>query len=126
MKRIGKWMLSVLVMTLVSVICLLVLSVLTYMYKWQADKALMGITVTYILAGFIGGYVQHFLKNKACDREEYSIGQKMLDGIGVGGIFLFFMILISIFVVQNPFVISSRFLMIGMLLIGSACLGRLL
>ena len=126
MKRVLKWMFAVLLMVVVAMICLLISSGFTYIYKWQADKAMVGITVTYILTGFVGGYVQRFFKNEARGRDVYSIGQKMLDGICVGAIFLSFMILISVFVVQNPFVISSRFLMIGMLLIGSACLGRIL
>ncbi len=121
MRRVGKWILAVFIMAVVSVICLLVTSVFAYIYKWQADKALVGITLTYILTGLVGGFVQRFFKG-----EVYSMGQKMLDGICVASIFLFFMILISVFVMQNPFVISSRFLMIGMLLTGSACLGRLL
>ena len=126
MIRVGKWMIAVVVMAVVAMICLLITSGFTYIYKWQADKALVGITVTYILTGFVGGFVQRFLKKEAGSSGVYSIGQKMLDGICVGGIFLFCMILVSVFVIQNPFVISSHFLMIGMLLIGSTCLGRIL
>ena len=39
-----------------SMVSLAVVSVLTYWFKWQADKAMIGIVVTYILTGVAGGF----------------------------------------------------------------------
>jgi len=121
MKKIRVFLFALIIMVVVSAICLCGVSVLAYRYKWQADKALIGITLTYILAGFIGG-----LSQKIMNKEQKSIGRKMLDGIVLSTIFMGGLIVLSIYIVQNPFEISSRFLMIWMLLMGSTCLGRIL
>lgn len=121
MRKIRNSIFTMILMFLVSVICLMTISVLSYIYKWQADKALVGITITYIVAGFTGGAVQRIL-----NKEKKGIGRKMLEGIMISSIFMGMLLLLSIFVVQNSFAISSRFLMIWMILIGSTCIGRIL
>ncbi len=121
MKTIRNLIITIIIMTLISLLSLFIVSVLSYMYKWQADKALIGITITYIVTGFIGGVSQ-----KIIIKEQKSISRKMLDGILTGGIFVGILWIASIFIVQSPLCFSTRFIMIGMLLIGSTCLGRIL
>lgn len=121
MKKIRNLILSIIIMLMVSMVSIVVLSILSYLYKWQADKALVGITITYILAGLIGGMAQKIL-----NKEQKGIGQKMLDGILTGLIFVGVLWIVSIFITQNPFLFTTRFLMILMLVIGSTCLGRIL
>ena len=121
MRKIGNFVITLMVMILVSLLCVCVVGILSYIYKWQADKALVGITITYILAGFTGGITQ-----KVLDKEKRGIGQKMLEGILTGSIFIGGILLASVFVIESPFLFSSRFLMILMLVIGSTCLGRIL
>ena len=121
MKNIRDLCITLIMMFLVSMICLIFVTVLSYNYKWQADKALVGITVTYILAGFSGGLIQRFL-----DKRERSIGQKMLGGILLASFFIGILCVVSFVLGIGPMYISSRFLMILMLLIGSTCLGRIL
>lgn len=108
-------------MMIVSIICLLGVSTFTYTYKWQADKALIGITVTYIITGFFGGLVMR-IQNK----DEKSMGRKMLEAIFLSVVFMLLLVVLSAFVMHIPFEFSSRFLMIFMLLTGSSCLGRIL
>ena len=123
MRKIGKIVITFIVMTLVSLLCLCIVGILSYIYKWQADKALIGITCTYILAAFAGGITQKIL-NK--NEKGKSIGQKMLNGILTGLIFVAVLLIASGFIVQTPFLFSVRFFMILMLIIGSTCLGRIL
>ena len=121
MRKIINIIVTLLVMVVVSLICLLVVSAFSYFYKWQADKALVGITITYILAGFVGGFAY-----KLMDRKEKNIGKKMLEAILISSIFVGVILGVSTIVLQQPLVISSRFLSIYMLLAGSACMGRIL
>lgn len=125
---------SVIIMSLVSLFALLVLSVLTYVFKWKAPQAMIGITFTYILSGFaggvgIGGNICRRLKKgnlKASETENISVGKKMVEAIFAASVFVGILILLSLLVVQNGFSLSGRFLMIWMLVTGSACLGRIL
>lgn len=121
MKKIKNQFITLIIMTLISLISLLAVSTLTFIYKWQADKALIGITLTYILTGFCGGL---FLKWK--NKGQLSMGRKMLEAFFISAIFMAILVIVSISVLGNPFAVSSRFLIICMLLIGSTCLGRIL
>lgn len=121
MRKIRNLIIIIIIMSCISILSLGILSVLSYIYKWQADKALVGITFTYILAGFVGG-----LGQKIINREEKTMGRKMLGGILLSTLFMAILVIASIFLIQNPFMLSSRFLMIWMVLMGSTCLGRIL
>lgn len=56
MCKIKKYIVALMIMLFTALMALLMLSVLTYMFKWQADKAMIGIIVTYILTGVAGGF----------------------------------------------------------------------
>lgn len=126
MRKIRGFVIAMVIMVLVSVVSLFIVSVFSYLYKWQADKALIGITVTYILAGYFGGLSLKLQNRKNGVNGQRSMGKKMLEAIFLGTIFMLFLILLSVFVLQNPFLISGRMLMIWMILVGSACLGGIL
>lgn len=121
MRRIGNFIIIIMIMFLIAAISLLFVSAISYLYKWHADKALIGITVTYILAGFGGGLVQ-----KKMSRESKRMGKKMLEGILLGTIFIGIILLIAVLILENPFAVSSRFFMLWMLVAGSCCLGHIL
>ncbi len=121
MRKLRNYIITILIMAIVSLLCLVILSIFTYNYKWQADKALIGITYTYILTGLVGG-----LSQKILCKESKSMGRKMLEGMIFSSLFMGGLVVLSIFQAGNPFEISSRFLMIWMLLMGSTCLGRIL
>ena len=116
-----KKLLSVLVlMSGFSIVLLLGLSVLTYIFKWKADIALVGITFCYIAVGFFGGKV------KAIWSYEISVGRKIIDGLFIGTLYMLGLLAVSTFLIGNEFVVESRFFMIWMLIMGSATLGRIL
>lgn len=52
-----RYVIAIGMMLLTSIITLLVVTTFTYLFKWQADKAMVGIIVTYVLAGVAGGIV---------------------------------------------------------------------
>ena len=121
MKRIWKQIvIPIAIMILTALILLLLVSLLSYIYKWQADKALVGITITYIVAGFAGGIA----KKKLSD--ETDITKRLIEGIVLGSLFMLLLIGSSILFTENSFAVSGRFVMIWMLLVGSSCLGRIL
>ena len=120
-KKVINLAVAIITMFFVSAISLFAVIILSYIYKWQADKALVGITITYILAGFAGGITQRIL-----EKREKSLGRKMLEGILLSILFMLLLLSLSFFVIQDPFILSSRFLMIFMLLAGSTSLGRIL
>lgn len=121
MKKLGNVILTVVVMMAVSCISLAVISILANINEWKSDKALLGIIVTYIIAGFAGGFLQ-----KIRNLKQEGMGKKIMESIMAASVFMFVLALASVFVIQTPFRISQRFFMIWMLLIGSACLGRIL
>jgi len=120
MQKIRGYVITVMIMCFISIIVLLGLSVLTYIFKWQADAALIGITLVYIVSGFAGGRVRKRFS------DETNIGKKLLEGLFLGTLFMFVLSILSVIIMRNEFDISSRFLMIWMLLAGSAALGRIL
>lgn len=121
MRKIRNLIITIIIMSIVSILCLLGVSAFSYTYKWKADKALMGITLTYILTGFAGGVVQ-----KIINKEPMKMGRKMIEGILISSFFMGILLGVSVIVFQQPYQITSRFLMIWMLLVGSTCLGRIL
>ena len=120
MRIITKWIVPLFVMTVVSMLMLIGVSMLAYIYKWYADKALLGITLTYIIAGFVGGRVLKRLS------EVKDMNKKLLESILLGVLEMALLVVLSLLVTENEFGISSRFLMIWILITGSASLGRIL
>lgn len=120
MRMMKQVFISLLVMSLLSVLLLIGLSVLTYIFKWQADTALVGITIIYIVVGFVGGVLQK--------RFSYveNMGRKLVEAILLGTLFMAILVLASFLMVDVSFAFSTRFLMIWMLIVGSASLGRIL
>lgn len=120
MQVIKKYIIPIVIMSVVSIFMLLAVSVLAYIYKWQADKALIGITGTYILAGLAGGLG---LRRASLTKD---MSKKLLEGILLGSSFMVLLLLASVFVTDISPEISGRFLLIWMLITGSASLGRIL
>lgn len=126
MRKIRSFAIAIIVMMLVSLIALLVVSVFTYLFKWQADKVMVGIIVTYILAGFAGGFCMKCLEKKQYGNEKIGLGKRAVGAFVLSNIFLLLLLGVSIFVIHSPFEFSERFLMIWSLLISSTFLGRIL
>lgn len=110
MNKIKKYMIVLSIMIVVSVISLLVLSILTYLFKWQADKAMIGIIITYILAGVVGG---------VCIKTE----RRVRAAMGVGTLFVAILVLCSSIGLQIPFEFSGRLILIWLLIISSSFIG---
>lgn len=135
MSGIGKIIRSIIIMGITSCISLLVVSLLTYWLHWQADTAMLGITVTYILSGFLGGCSlrwKHLLKKKqnmekvGVLTEISNLTGKLQEAILVGTLFMGILLLLSVLYIGSDFSVSTRLLTVWLLLIGSASLGRVL
>lgn len=113
MGKIRSFIISIIVMVLSTTLSLFVVSMFTYFLKWQSDKAMVGIIVTYIIAGFAGGF---------CLSRGGKIGiqRKMIEAWLLGTIFMFLLLLFSYFIFQIPFELSSRFLLIWLLIVCSS------
>lgn len=127
MYRIKKYSIAIGAMIGMTLVSLLIVSTLTYLFKWQADKAMIGIIVTYILVGLAGGFVFKRVRKKQ-NAEERRVGvlQKALEVFSLSSVFMLLMIVLSTFVLQNPLEISGRLLMIWGLMTSSCFLGRIL
>lgn len=127
MYRIKKYSIAIGAMIGMTLVSLLIVSTLTYLFKWQADKAMIGIIVTYILVGFAGGFVfKRVSKKQNAEERKVGVLQKALEVFSLSSVFMLLMIVLSTFVIQNPFEISGRLLMIWGLMTSSCFLGRIL
>ena len=137
MSKIRKIIRSIIVMAMVSVLCLFFVSLLAYGLRWNADTAMIVITSTYILSGFLGGSSFGW-KNRGMlvrtmenidtytQKNEKNLIQKMFDACLAGTGFMMLLLLLSIFYFGDTFAISTRFFVIWLTILGSASLGRVL
>lgn len=125
MNKIKKYVVILMIMFLVSVMMLLILSVLTYLFKWKADTAMIGIVVTYVLTGFVGGLSLRWMEERECEKTNRTrIRKKTIEASILSGVFIIFLLICSVFVFQIPFEFSVRVLMVFLLIWGSCFLGR--
>ena len=115
MKRIIRFLLILFVMFVVSIICLGVVSMFAYIYKWQADKAMIGIIAVYTVAGIVGG-----IMTKKMNRGT------LLEVILLGTIYMILLPIASVLLFKNDFVFSTQFFRIYVVMICSMFLGRYL
>lgn len=120
MRLVKKIGIPLVIMVMMSVIMLLVVSTLTFLFRWKADKALLGIIFTYIVVGVIGGKSQKRLS------ETTRIKEKILEGICLSAYFIGVLVVFSFVLLEKGESFSTRFFMTGILIIGSTCLGRIL
>ena len=112
MYKVKRYIISVSAMVLVSMVLLVVLATLTYMFKWQADKVMIGIIVTYVMAGVAGGiYLRKTEKGILC--------KKLLESFIASTLFMVVLELPVILIVRNGVIFSWRFLLVWLLIISS-------
>ena len=127
MRRSKNLFVALMIMLLVSMVSLFVVGVLTYIFKWHADKAMIGIIATYVLAGFVGGFTWGRCEKRSYgDEEKTGIGKKAIEALVLSSIFMLLLVGISVFCMKGTFQISTRFLILLSLLICSTFLGRIL
>lgn len=127
MRKIRIYMIACILMLLTAFLSLVVLSSLTYCLKWQADKAMGGIIVAYILSGFAGGMGYKWIPMSGYREKRLAgIKEKALDALVLSGLFLLILMLVSIVGLQIPFEVSGRLFLIIVLVISSCFLGRIL
>jgi hypothetical protein len=57
-KEIINGIITVVFMCVITLLSILVVSMCTFWWKWQADMAMKGITATYIISGLAGGLME--------------------------------------------------------------------
>ena len=119
MNKIKKYIVAIVVMLVVSITMLFLVTTFAYVFKWQSDKAMIGIILTYILAGLAGGEcLKRFGKKE--------IVKKAVEALILSTLFMLLLLVISVFGLQISFVFSGRFFLIWLLLFGTTFLGRVL
>ena len=142
MFKVKRYIISVSTMVLVSVVLLVVLATLTYMFKWQADKAMIGIIVTYVAAGIVGGYVLRkaqkrdgvLEKDGVQKRDEVlekegtrgQIGKAIMQAGVLAGIYLGLLALVSVIFLKNELEFTKQMLLVCGLEFGSVSIGKIL
>ena len=96
-------LLSVVIMGILSMITLVILSVFTYDLKWQASQAQVGLTLTYIISGFVGGFLSCIVRGdrKKKKHEENSLKNALSYGMTLGTIYMAVLLSISILISAN-------------------------
>lgn len=107
-------------MGLTSVVILFVVSTLTYLLKWQAPQAMIGITLTYILTGFVGGIVQGILEGPL------ELRARVVHGLILGSLYKVILLILSVALVEEASWDYMRLIMIWILLVCSSVLGGFL
>ncbi|MGN1157832.1 MAG: TIGR04086 family membrane protein [Agathobacter sp.] len=117
MKNIKHILLSILVMMLTSLVTLCLLSLLIYLFKWQAPLAMKGITLTYILSGLSGGILYGGVSGRL------ELRDRLIRGVTLGTDYMLLLLLLSLMVTGNMNWDMTRLLMIWVLLSCSSVLG---
>ena len=113
MDTVKKYVVSLCVMIAVSILLLVVVSTLTYVFKWKANKAMIGIIVTYVLAGGAGGLCMRKVMHKDSRK-------RVKEAVTLATTYIFFLWIISYFVAQIPFKFSFEFILIWILVVCSS------
>ena len=103
---------SILLMICISIMSLILLSILTYLFKWQAPQAMLGIIVTYILTGLAGGLFVPSLKK----------GDSLIRGTG----YTVLLVGIALFVAEDSHVEIIASITIWLMVTGSCAIGEIL
>ena len=107
-------LLSVVIMGIQSMITRVILSVFTYALKWQAPQAQVGLTLTYIISGFVGGFLSCIVRGESKKKEngvtksfvekkyeKNSLKNAMSFGMTLGTIYMAVLLSISILISAN-------------------------
>lgn len=127
MGKIKKYLITIVVMLVVSVLALIILGLLTYWFKWQADKAMVGIVVTYVMAGIAGGVM-----TKICSRmQPYGCAAKenivqIMEVFLVAISYILALSVASILLFKTSPIMSFQLFMIFGLVFFSVFIGKLL
>lgn len=108
---------SLVVMALASVLILFAVSALTYLFKWQAPQAMIGITLTYILTGLAGGVLLGILNGPV------ELRARVVHGLILGSAYMLILLRLSATIVENAGWDYMRMIMIWILLVCSSVLG---
>ena len=117
MYKVKKYIIAVGVMLMVSAVCLLVVSIFTYWLKWNSDRAMIGIMVTYVLSGFLGGVVLNRL-----ERREYK-PRKEAEVVVLSILYVLVLIIGSFLCVQVSFEFTGKCILIWLLIMCSMYVG---
>lgn len=124
MSRFKSTVICLGIMLLVAVLSLLLVSTFTFLFKWQADKAMIGIIVTYIVSGLAGGlYLGRIAKKSYGGIRKIGSGKAAIEAVKLSTIFILILVLCSAIGFRIPFEFSSRFVLIWLMLTGSAFVG---
>lgn len=124
MRNVKRYLITIGVMIITAAVALLVVSVLTYWLKWQADKAMIGIIGTYVLTGVSGGvYFARSEKRKNGSKRKLELGKSMVEAVKISTIFIITLVLCSSIGFEISFYFSSRFILIWLLIASGFFLG---
>ena len=127
MNKVEKYMISLSVMLLTVIVSLLVVGTLTYICKWQADKAMIGIIVTYVLSGLSGGYVLRLLERRDYGQERRgAMKHKAIEVLVASVLFMMILLVVSVFALHIQFEWTGRVFIILGLIFASCFWGRIL
>lgn len=118
---------AVIIMGITSAATLVILSVFTYLFRWQAPQAQVGIILTYIISGFFGGVLPSMIgergKKKEVKNTERSTKNALIKGTTQSAIYMAVLLSISILLSANENWDMVQILLVWILLTASSTLG---
>ena len=88
MVKVKKYVITLCVMIITTMVALFTVSALTFWFKWQADKAMIGIIMTYVLAGLSGGVVLGLCEKKGVVLRQKNIRRRILQACFLAVLYL--------------------------------------
>ena len=124
MYKIRKYIISLSVMLAISLVFLLVVSSFVYVFKWQADKAVIGIIVTYILVGIAGGVALGKFDKKNGISKPKGSRSKVTQTAILTAMYLIVLTIASSMLTENTMEFTKQTILIMLLEFGSVYMGR--
>ena len=124
MRKFRELFLTMAAMGLTSFLLLILIGMVTYFLKWQADTVMLCMTMVYIITGFLGGMVHRTL---CPQKEKYNeLFQKIGWGLLVGCMYMALLFVLSVIGLKNDTFDVGRIFLIWFLMAGSGAIGELI
>ena len=124
MKKIKIYVVSLCTMWIVSIVSLVMVSVLTYLFKWQADIVLIGIILVYVLAGVTGGVWISKMHKKIHNNNKRSTIHMFGRAALLASMYILLATIISLMFLENTLEFTRQTIMIWILAVGSVYIGE--
>ena len=126
--KVKNMMISLIFMGVLTVILLVIIGIGAYYLKFEADIAMLLITVVYIFVGASGGVAHAFLERIQMKRSVFgpNLLQTILGGVVLGSAYMLILLICAFLMVKTTIDDWLRFVILWLMVCGSCLLGKIL